>query len=168
MEKRTEWLEKIKQNKKYAVICIVIAVLCFGAVGAALVSQHVFDMPPCAWCVFQRLLYLVIGVLALLGANIRALTRLCATLGLLLSAGGIAAAWYQYDVAAHMFSCDMTFADQFMSASGLDGAAPWLFGIYASCMDAMVEILGVEYALWSLALFAILLVMNLIAMLGGD
>jgi disulfide bond formation protein DsbB len=144
------------------------AVLCFGAVGTALVSQHVFDMPPCAWCVLQRLVYLSIGVLALVGANVRALARLCATLGVLLSAAGIAAAWYQHDVAAHMFSCDLTFADQFMSASGLDGAVPWLFGIYASCMDAMVEVLGVEYALWSLALFAILLVINLIAMLRRD
>ena len=40
---------------------------CFGAVGIALISQHAFDMPPCAWCVMQRLIYLVIGVVALVG-----------------------------------------------------------------------------------------------------
>lgn len=142
----------------------LIAFICFGAVGVALVSQHVFDMAPCAWCVLQRLIYLVIGVVALIGANVRVLARLCAGVGALLSVGGIAAAWYQYDVASHLFSCDLTFADQFMSASGLDGGVPWLFGIYASCMDAMVDLFGVEYALWSLALFVVTLVLSVVAM----
>ena len=62
------------------------------------------------------------------------------------------AAWYQYSVAAKMLSCDQTFADRFMTGIGLDGGVPWLFGIYATCMDAMVSVLGIEYALWSLAL----------------
>lgn len=143
----------------------LIAVFCFGALGIALVSQHMFDMPPCAWCVLQRLIYLMVGVVALIGANVGMLSRLCAGLCGLLSVSGIAAAWYQYDVAAHMFSCDLTFADQFMSASGLDASVPWLFGIYASCMDAMVDVLGVEYALWSLSLFVVLLLASLFAMM---
>src|SRR5690606_41425877 len=104
------------------------------------------------------------GVIALIGANVGVLSRLCAGLGVGLCATGIAAAWYQYDVAAHMFSCDLTFAEQFISASGLDAAVPWLFGIFATCMDAMVEVLGVEYALWSLALFVLLLLASLRAM----
>ena len=32
--------------------------LSFGAVAAALVSQHVFGMQPCPWCVLQRLIFL--------------------------------------------------------------------------------------------------------------
>ena len=39
----------------------------FGAVGAALVSQHVFDMQPCPWCVLQRLIFVAIGAFAVLG-----------------------------------------------------------------------------------------------------
>ena len=143
----------------------LIAIFCFGAVGVALVSQHMFDMVPCAWCVLQRLIYLIIGVVALIGANVGLLARLCGFVCSLLSTAGIAAAWYQYDVAAHMFSCDQTFADQFMSASGLDGAAPWLFGIYATCMDASVKVFGIEYALWSLMLFAVVLLGSLRVML---
>jgi len=146
-------------------LLLLIAVLCFAAVGVALVSQHVFDMPPCAWCVLQRLVYLAIGVVALAGAFAGAIARACAALCAALAVGGIAAAWYQYDVAAKMFSCDQTFADRFMSASGLDGAIPWLFGIFATCMDATVEVLGVEYALWSLALFAVLAIVSLRALL---
>ena len=141
----------------------LIALFCFGAVGLALVSQHVFDMPPCAWCVMQRLIYLVIGVIALVGGfgGGRVLTRLCGALTALLSLSGIAAAWYQYSVAANMLSCDQTFADRFMTGIGLESAVPWLFGIYATCMDAKVPVLGIEYALWSLALFVIIFFMAL-------
>ena len=53
-----------------------------------------------------------------------------------------------------------------MTGIGLDGSVPWLFGIYATCMDAVVPVLGIEYALWSLALFVILLVMALAAAFG--
>jgi len=141
----------------------LIALFCFAAVGLALVSQHVFDMPPCAWCVMQRLIYLVIGVIALIGGfgGGRALTRLCGALTALLSLSGIAAAWYQYSVAANMLSCDQTFADRFMTGIGLESAVPWLFGIYATCMDAKVPVLGIEYALWSLTLFVIIFFMAL-------
>ncbi|MEN4921361.1 disulfide bond formation protein B [Achromobacter spanius] len=141
----------------------LIALFCFGAVGVALVSQHVFDMPPCAWCVMQRLIYLVIGVFALIGGfgGGRALTRVCGALAAILSLSGIVAAWYQYSVAANMLSCDQTFADRFMTGIGLESAIPALFGIYATCMDAKVPVLGIEYALWSLALFVIVFFMAL-------
>lgn len=133
------------------------AVLCFLALGVALVSQYAFDMPPCAWCVMQRLIYLAIGLLCLLGLFGGALMRrVLACLAALLAAGGVLAAWYQYTVAANLFSCEQTFADRFMTGTGLDAAVPWLFGIYASCMDAVVHVLGIEYALWSLGLFAVL------------
>ena len=135
----------------------LVALFCFGAVGVALISQHAFDMPPCAWCVMQRLIYLVIGVVALVGGfgGGRALTRVCGA-GRAAGLAGVVAAWYQYSVAAKMLSCDQTFADRFMSGAGLDAAVPWLFGIYATCMDAVVGA-GVEYALWSLALFVVVL-----------
>jgi disulfide bond formation protein DsbB len=145
-----------------------IALFSFGAVAVALVSQYGFDMQPCAWCVFQRLLYLVIGVVALIGTFIGPVSgfiaRLAALLTGLLSAGGIAAAWYQYSVASNMASCAQTFADKFMSAAGLDGSVPWLFGIYATCAEAKVKVLGVEYALWSLALFVVILLVSLRAL----
>ena len=145
----------------------LIALVCLGAVIFALFSQHVLGMLPCAWCVFQRLIFIVIAIVCLLvnfsGSTIyqKALTLIAAGL----SVGGVIAAWYQYSVASVSFSCDMTFADVFMSRqTGLDAAIPWLFGIYATCMDAAVDLFGVEYALWALLLFAaiaIILVLSL-------
>lgn len=134
-----------------------IAFACVAAVAFALVSQHVFDMPPCAWCVFQRLIFLVIAAVCWAGViaarYYAPLMRISAALAALLGVGGVLAAWYQYSVASAMFSCDLTFADRFMTTSGLDAGLPWLFGIFATCMDARADILGVEYALWSMALF---------------
>ena len=123
-------------------------------------SQHLYGMLPCAWCVFQRLIYVVIAVVSALGSighpgKTRVRAGLLLTIGLCI--GGIVSARYQINVASNMFSCAQTFADQFMTRSGLDSGVPWLFGIFASCMDAKVEVLGVEYAMWSLTLFWILL-----------
>jgi disulfide bond formation protein DsbB len=80
------------------------------------------------------------------------------------SIAGVTSAWYQEKVAANNFSCAQTFADQIMTKSGLDAAFPWLFGIYASCMDARVKLLGIEYAWWSLAMFTLLGIVALIAL----
>jgi len=145
----------------------LIALLCVAAVGAALVSQHVFDMPPCAWCVFQRVLFLAIAVvcwLGILAGRFNSLApRAAGLLAALGAAGGFIAGWYQDNVAAQMFSCDLTFADRFMVESGLDAGVPWLFGIFATCMDARVELLGIEYVLWAMALFVVVAILGLVA-----
>lgn len=145
----------------------LMALLCVGAVGIALISQHMFGMRPCAWCVFQRFIFLAIAVFCWLGIIVERTSfpgRLCALLATLLSIGGITAAWYQYNVAAKMFSCDQTFADRFMVQSGLDANIPWLFGIFATCMDARVTLLGLEYAVWSMILFVVLALLGLVAL----
>lgn len=145
----------------------LIALLCLAAVGFALLSQHLLDMQPCAWCVFQRFIFLVIAGVCLLANLLRHgfVQRFLAFTSFSLSIGGVLSAWYQYSVAANMFSCDMTFADQFMAKwTGLDGLVPWLFGIYASCMDAKVNLFGIEYALWSLGLFVVLAFLSLVAL----
>jgi disulfide bond formation protein DsbB len=145
-----------------------MATLCLAAVAIALISQHVFNLRPCAWCVLQRLIYLCVAVVCWLGVLLKqvpTLRRLAALLALLLCGAGAMAAWYQYDVASQLFSCSQTFADRFMVGLGLDAHAPWLFGIFASCMDAQVKILGIEYAIWSLGLFCVLGLMSLVALL---
>lgn len=147
----------------------LIALLCVAAVGAALISQHAFDMPPCAWCVFQRLLFLVIAAVCwagVLAGRISSLApRLAGALVAIVAAGGVLAGWYQHTVAAQMFSCDRTFADHFMVNSGLDAGIPWLFGIFATCMDAQVKLFGVEYVFWAIALFVLVAILGVAAAL---
>ncbi|HEX7388312.1 MAG TPA: disulfide bond formation protein B [Castellaniella sp.] len=134
------------------------AFLCLAAVLVALISQHIFGMEPCAWCVLQRLILIAIAIICFVtaaGWGSRGVRALGALVTLLLSACGVIAAWYQYSVAAHSFSCAQTFADRFISGTGLDAYMPWLFGIYASCMDARVSLFGIEYSLWGLMLFVL-------------
>lgn len=127
------------------------------AVAAALVSQHVYDMQPCAWCVLQRLIFLCVALVALLGLawRSRAGRVLSAWLLLILSLCGIAAALWQHFVAASSTSCNLSMAEKLIHSIRLDNALPDVFEARATCADAAVSLLGVPYVFFSLALFAV-------------
>ena len=132
-----------------------MALVGIGAVGAALVTQHVFDMQPCAWCVLQRMIFLAIAAAALVGLLWRAPLgrRIGAGLALVLAACGVSAATWQHFVAANTASCDLSLAERIVAATGLDGRLPEAFMPMASCADAAVKLAGLPYEFWSLALF---------------
>ncbi|MEP6875865.1 MAG: disulfide bond formation protein B [Burkholderiales bacterium] len=135
-----------------------IALGCISAVGAALVSQHVFDMQPCPWCVLQRVIFLAIALACVLGLawRHRIGRRVGASVGALLALCGIGAALWQHFKAAASASCDLTLADKIVSRwLQLDQLLPDVFEPRASCADAAVSLLGVPYDFWSLALFVL-------------
>lgn len=134
------------------------AAAALGSVGVALISQHLYDMPPCPWCVLQRLIFVALAGAALLGLAWRNTfgRRVAAVLGALLAGCGVAAALWMHFVAAASASCNLTFADRLMGATGLDRLWPEVFAAYASCADAKANLLGLPYEFWSLALFALL------------
>jgi disulfide bond formation protein DsbB len=135
---------------------LIVAVLCFGAVGAALVSQYQFDMQPCVWCVFQRAIFLAVGIVALVAAVLPGLVqRIAALIAMVFAGGGMAAALWQHFVASKSDSCAMTFADRVMGDLGLFSLAPDIFTPQASCADAAVNLFGLPYEFWSLGLFVI-------------
>jgi disulfide bond formation protein DsbB len=135
-----------------------MAVVCLAGVVAALVSQYVFDMQPCPWCILQRLVFVVIGIACLVGALLPAPSarKGFAALALLLAAAGISAALWQNLVAARSASCNLTLADRIVTTLQVESMVPWLFQIKASCADAAVKMLGVPYEFWSLALYALI------------
>jgi disulfide bond formation protein DsbB len=139
-------------------LLLAITLLSLAAVGAALISQHGFEMQPCPWCVLQRLIFVLIAVVAAAGLAWRSTAgQRVIALGLLLLCGlGIASALWQHFVAAATNSCAMTLADKILAASRLDGLLPDIFQPRASCADAAVDLLGVPYEFWSLALFAVI------------
>ena len=128
------------------------------AVAAALVSQHVYDMQPCPWCVLQRAMFLLIAVLAGVAAlwNSRPARLVLSGAVDALCTAGVAAALWQHLVAASSSSCNLTLADRIVTGLGLDALAPEAFAPRASCADAAVNLLGVPYAYWSLAAFVLL------------
>ncbi len=136
----------------------LVFIVALGAVGSALVSQHVFDMRPCPWCVLQRLVFTLIALAAALGwllpSRAGSWTSALA-ISLLAGLGAMAALW-QHFVAAASASCNLTLADRILSGSGLDALLPDVFAATASCADAKVNLLGVPYEFWSLVLFVLL------------
>ncbi|WP_428422977.1 disulfide bond formation protein B [Methylibium sp.] len=140
-------------------VLALVALICVAAVGAALVAQHAFGMLPCPWCIFQRVLYLAIAAVALVGwaTPARAATLLATLLVFMLSAGGIAAAVFQHQVAAQDSSCAFTLADRFLNVTGLETAVPWLFQVTATCAEAAsARLLGQPFEVWSGLLFTLL------------
>ena len=139
------------------VFALTLAV-CLGAVVAALVSQHAFDMQPCPWCVLQRLIFVALALVAVLGLlwPSRLGRRVAASIGVVFAALGAAAALWQHVVAAKSASCNLTLADRIVSGSQLDALLPQVFAATASCADAAVQLFGVPYEYWSLGLFGAL------------
>ncbi len=128
------------------------------AVAAALVTQHVYNMQPCAWCVLQRLVFLAIAAASLLGLLWRARLgrRLGAGLALVLALCGMAAALWQHFVAASSASCDLSLAERIISTLGLDERWPDVFMAMASCAEAKIQLFGLPYEYWSFGLFVAL------------
>jgi disulfide bond formation protein DsbB len=140
-------------------VLALVALAAFGAVGGALIAQHVFDMKPCPWCIFQRVLFLGIGVGALIGwaTPLRALRLVVKALVLALALGGVASAVFQHQVAALDASCAFTLADRFLFATGLESAWPFMFQVTATCMDAaQARLLGLGFEIWSGLLFTLI------------
>ena len=145
-----------------------VGIVSLGAVGAALVSQHVFGMQPCPWCVLQRVIFLAIAIACGLGLIWRSAIGRVTSVGLALSLAlcGVAAALWQHFQAASSASCSLTLADKIVSGwLALDSLWPDVFSARASCADAAINLLGVPYDFWSLALF-VLLALTLLRMLS--
>lgn len=144
----------------------VAGLACAASVGLALLAQHQFNMQPCPWCILQRLIFVVLAGLCLLGAALPALLRrVVAALALPFAAGGMAAALWQHFVAAKTSSCAMTLADRIVMATGLDMRFPEAFEVRATCADAAVSVFGVPFEFWALGLFAavgLVLVLNVL------
>ena len=152
-------------ERPYGKYALWTGFLAFAGVGLALVLQHMSGMEPCAWCTFQRLLFIVLGALAIaswLMAGTPVIARVLSALAALTGIGGIAAALYQHFVAAPSGSSALTFADQVINGLRLNEIMPWLFEATAMCDEANVPMLGVPFAFWSAMLFLILTLVLLI------
>lgn len=144
---------RLSSNRLLA--CIAVAGM--AAVGIALISQHVYGMQPCAWCVLPRLAFLAIAVSCGLALLARSLTaRVSAhVVAVGSSVAGIAAALWQHFMATTSTSCALSLADRAIATLGLDHWIPSVFAAQASCADSATTLMGAPYEFWSLALFVL-------------
>lgn len=148
-----------------------LALICLGsmaALGAALIAQHQFGIRPCAWCVMQRGVFLLIGLvagLAWLARGQRLLRSLGLILVLALAVAGVAAAGFQHEVANKLASCDLTLADRIVSGLDLETLWPSVFMVTATCADAaQYRLLGLGYEIWSGLLYLGIAVLAFLAL----
>ena len=148
----------------------VVLAASLAAVGTALVSQYVFDMQPCAWCVLQRLIFLIISVVSALAIWLRQPVVRAALGGaiVLLAASGTASAIYQHIVAADDTSCRLSLAQEIISDTlHLDTLLPVVFAVRVGCSAGATTMLGIPYEFWSLAAFVLLALASLFAIRPG-
>ncbi len=149
-------LLSISLRSKY----LLIAGFCLIAIGFALYSQHVWDMRPCPYCILQRMVMIVVGVLALTFSLIQPkferLARFLIPSGFLV---GACLAIFQHLVAAKTDSCGASHAHGFIIWTGLDSLVPALFEVTASCAEsADFKLLGLPYEVVTGVLFVALAV----------
>jgi protein dithiol:quinone oxidoreductase len=157
--------------------------VCIAGVAFALVAQHAWDMQPCPWCIIQRMLYMLLGIVAIVcGVFAGKRTRMGRTVAsgpwkfgswstAVLSLIGVGVATYQATVAASQVSCNLTAAHKFITATGLDELAPEVFKVRASCAEAAsATLLGIPFEVASGVLFGMLLLWGfyLVAHLRSD
>ena len=76
-----------------------LGLACFGIVMAGMELQHLLRLAPCPYCIFQRLLYMLVGLIAVMGFVLPSLGPLWAVIiiGLALLGAGISSyqSWMQ-------------------------------------------------------------------------
>ena len=136
------------------------ALLAMTAVGLTLAGWSIGELmklQPCPLCIFQRLLYLLIGLLALAGVLFPGARRLWGALLALTAAGGVATAayqsWLQYLPEASM-ECgfgEPTLIERIVDWFGVRWPAMFMATGFCSSKDWLF--LGLSMANWSVVCF---------------
>lgn len=137
------------------------ATLALGAVGLVAIGlemQALLRLSPCPLCIFQRVLYLAIGALALAGFLWPAARILWAGLIALTGLGGVAVAGYQSwmqafpQLATECGYTDPNAIERLVDWLGMRW--PSLFLATGFCSSREWEFLGLSMANWSALVFA--------------
>jgi len=130
----------------------------FGLVAVGMELQHLLRLAPCPLCIFQRLIYLVIGLVALAGVLLPGGRLLWSVLIAALASGGVAVAGYQTWMQAfpHLANecsySDPNAIERLVDWLGMEW--PSLFLATGFCTSRDWEFLGLSMANWSLLVFA--------------
>lgn len=148
-----------------------VSLAAFGLVGAGLVLGTVLNLNPCPLCIFQRVLYLLVGLFALLAAlsvEHRPVRFGAAGLAILSAAGGFATAayqsWLQWFPTPSM---ECGFSDPTLIERLVDWLGqlwPFMFLATGFCSSKEWVFLGLSMANWSLVCFLGLAAVTLLSL----
>ena len=131
---------------------------CLGLVAVGMELQTLLHLAPCPLCIFQRLLYIVIGIVGLFGFVWPAGRMLSAVLAGGLGLLGFGVAAYQTWMQAYP---DLAPACSFTDPNAIERLVDWLgmewpsmFLATGFCTSRDWEFLGLSMANWSVLVFA--------------
>lgn len=131
---------------------------CFGLVVFGVELQNMLRLAPCPLCIFQRLLYILIGCVGLLGFAMPAGRLLWCALSVVLGGVGFGVAAYQTWMQAYPHlapECSFTDPNIFERiVDWLGMQMPSLFLATGFCTSREWEFLGLSMANWSLVIYA--------------
>lgn len=134
-----------------------LALGCFGLVGVGMELQNLLRLAPCPMCIFQRVLYLVIGLLALLGFLVPVARVVWAGLIGLLALLGVGVAAYQTWMQAFpSLATECGYAEPNLMERLVDWLGmqwPSMFLATGFCASRDWVFLGMSMANWSLLIF---------------
>lgn len=134
-----------------------LALGCFGLVAFGLALQEMLRLSPCPLCIFQRLVYLVIGALAVAGFLLPMARPLWvgSIAALALLGAGVAAyqSWMQLfpDLASECSFTDPNLIERLVDWLGMQ--MPSLFLATGFCSSKEWIFLGLSMANWSVLIF---------------
>lgn len=138
-------------------------------VGGGLYLATALRLAACPLCIIQRMLYMVLAVLSLIGiavAQRRAGQAVFALLNAVVAGTGVFVAAYQVWLQrfAHNVSCtaDEPWWESFVDWAGMK--VPFLFEANGMCSDPAWKFLGLSIADWSTLAFAGLLIVALVSL----
>jgi disulfide bond formation protein DsbB len=143
-------------------IFAAIFLICAGLLGYALYLQHWRNLDPCPWCIVQRAGFMVVGLIALAGALHGPRPRgkpIYASLGLLASIGGAAAAAYHVYLQAdpvRAAKCAGSPVESILDQLRIGKLLPALLQYDGPCTLKPWSLLGLSIPEWSAAWFVIL------------
>jgi disulfide bond formation protein DsbB len=150
---------------------VVVATLSIVSLIGALISQHMFGMQPCAWCILQRLMFVIIAMLSIIFIFVEKNNKISFVFLIFLATLGLAASLYQNFVAAKSFDCNVSIAEKIISSLKLNEFIPEVFGIFALCADKTPKLLGIDYSWIGFIMFAIIsdiLALSLISLIRNS
>jgi disulfide bond formation protein DsbB len=145
----------------------LITVICVGLLAFAFYLQHGLHLDPCPWCVVQRLVYIAVGLIALVGVLHRpgptgATAYAC--LGVVASLAGVAAAGYNVYLQsdpARAAKCVGSPVERILDSLAIGDLVPSYLQYDGPCTLKPWSFLGLSIPEWSFIWFAILVVLFL-------
>lgn len=137
-----------------------LALGCLGLAAIGMEMQAVWRLAPCPLCIFQRVLYLAVGIVGLCGFLFPAGRLLWSALASGLGLFGVGVAGYQTwmqaypSLASECGGVDPSLIERFVDWLGMQW--PSLFLATGFCTSREWELFGLSMANWSVLLFVVI------------